>query len=278
MSNILKAKNSGATCAGSAQPIIMGVLNVTTDSFSDGGKFFDESAAIRHAAKMLEEGADIIDVGAESTRPGARLLSAEEELAVLLPRLKALKKEFPKAVFSVDTYKPEVALAAADLGAEILNDVVSKTSGETFPMARVARRTGAKLVITHNSRESAVDGADFAAACARETASKVRLAQAEGVDIKKIIIDPGFGFGKTPEQNFGLVKNLSEFGKIGCPVLLGVSRKSALGLVAGGDFCDRDVATCAVSALVAFMRTADIIRVHDVKANLIAVRTALKLL
>lgn len=259
------------------RPLIMGILNITPDSFSDGGKYFSAESALAHARKMVADGADIIDIGAESTRPNAERVSAEDELARLMPAIRAVRSLFPNIPISADTYKPQVARAAIVAGADIINDVVSDES-EGFAMARVAAELGCGLVITHNSRAEAGSGGFFESLCSR-LGEKIAAAVAAGVHRENIIADAGVGFGKTADENVETVARLGELrARIGCPILLGVSRKSMFSKIVGDDFADRDDATAAITAISVFEKSADILRVHDVEKNVNALRTARALL
>ena len=251
----------------------MGILNVSDDSFSDGGKYSEVAAAVSRAKLMAEEGADIIDVGAESTRPGALRLSADGEIARLIPHLKALRAEMAGIPISVDTYKPEVALLAVDLGADIINDVYAETAGGKYPMASVAAEKNCPLIITHNCRGKRIEG-DFFSFFKREISNLMEMALDAGVKKEQIVLDPGFGFGKTCAQNFEIVRRLGELREFGCPVLLGVSRKSSLAETVGPDISARDDATAIISAFATLAKFADILRVHDVRKNLNAVKIA----
>lgn len=258
-------------------PLVMGVLNVSRDSFSDGGKYTDDASAVAHAAKMLGEGADIIDIGAESTRPDAVPLSAEDELALLLPRLRAVRAAFADVPISVDTYKGEVARVALENGADIVNDVLVVSENGRCGTAAAAAQFGCPIVITHNCRGES-GGGDFFASLLRGLGEKIAVAEAESVPRENIIVDPGFGFGKTVGQNFEIVARLGELRSLGCPILLGVSRKSSLGAVVGGDMALRDDSTAAVSALATFAKSVDILRVHNVAKNVAAIKTASEIL
>ena len=259
------------------RPLIMGILNITPDSFSDGGKYFSAESALAHARKMVADGADIIDIGAESTRPNAERVSAEDELARLVPAIRAVRSLFPNIPISADTYKPQVARAAIEAGADIINDVVSDESGG-FAMAKVAAKLGCGLVITHNSRAEAGSGGFFESLCSR-LGEKIAAAVAAGVLRENIIADAGVGFGKTADENVETVARLGELrARIGCPILLGVSRKSMFSKIVGDDFADRDDATAAITAISVFEKSADILRVHDVEKNVNALRTARALL
>lgn len=254
-------------------PVIMGILNVTPDSFSDGGKYASIDSALKKAGEMVDSGAEIIDIGAESTRPGAELVSEAEELARLIPAVEAVRAKFPDVALSADTYKPAVAAAAVGAGADIINDVVSDISGG-YKMAKVAAKLNCGLVITHNNRGVEIK-ADFFEKFLDNMRKKIDAALAAGVEAENIILDPGIGFGKTFSQNVELIARLKGLKKIGFPVLLGVSRKSMFSQIVGDDFSDRDDATAAVGAIAALNNFADILRVHDVKKTLNAVKTAL---
>ena len=256
--------------------MLMGVLNVSRDSFSDGGKYLDDSAAVGQALRMVSEGAAIVDIGAESTRPDCKPLPADEELRLLLPKLAAVRNALPDVAISVDTYKPEVARAALENGADIINDVLVRVVDGRCPMAALAAEFDCPIVATHNSRGAEFSG-DFFGAFVRGVADMVAAVEREGAE--KIIIDPGFGFGKTAEQNFEIAARLGELrARIGCPILLGVSRKSMFSKIVGDDFADRDDATAAITAISVFEKSADILRVHDVEKNVNALRTARALL
>lgn len=256
---------------------IFGILNVTPDSFSDGGKFYEPDAALRRAGELVEEGADIIDVGGESTRPGSRPVAPEEEIRRVIPVIKGIKKRFSVPV-SIDTYKSSVAEAAADAGAGIINDITGLTfDGEK--MARIVSRKKLKVIIMHmlgmpdNMQKNPVYGdvikeisaflkkqADFAVSC--------------GVDGKNIILDPGIGksFGKTVEHNLLIIKHLAEFKKYGMPVLSGPSRKSFIGALLDKDPSGRLEGTIA-ACIASVQNGADYLRVHDVGS----VKKALKI-
>ncbi len=251
-----------------ARCLIMGILNLTPDSFSDGGMFLDR--AVERVGEMISEGADIIDVGAESTRPGAEKISEEEEWGRLSKPLELLRREFPEIPISVDTYKPRVACAAVNLGADMINDVVS--SPEMF---EVAAELQAPLVITHNSRERAnfpEKFGNFGEFFMSEMELKISGALEAGVREENIILDPGIGFGKSAEMNFELLRNLGRY--FGKPLLLGVSRKSCLRALVGEKVEDLDDATAAVSSIAAFGGNVQILRVHNVAKNVLAVKVA----
>lgn len=254
-------------------PVVMGILNVTPDSLSDGGKYASIDSALKKAGEMVDSGAEIIDIGAESTRPGAELVSEAEELARLIPAVEAVRAKFPDVALSADTYKPAVAAAAVGAGADIINDVVSDISGG-YKMAKVAAKLNCGIVITHNNRGAEIK-ADFFEKFLDNMRKKLDAALAAGVEAENIILDPGIGFGKTFSQNVELIARLKGLKKFGFPVLLGVSRKSMFSQIVGDDFSDRDDATAAVGAIAALNNFADILRVHDVKKTLNAAKTAL---
>ena len=255
----------------SRRTYIMGVLNVTPDSFSDGGRYLDPAAAVEHALAMIADGADIIDVGGESTRPkgvygqGAALVSADEELRRVLPVIEELasKTDIP---ISIDTYKSEVAEAALKTGARIINDV----SGMNFDpqIANVAAKYDASLVLMHmlGTPASMQQNPQYTNVVAEvKEFLQSRVAIARQVGVKDIIVDPGLGFGKTLDHNLALIRHLREFKELGCPILIGPSRKGFIGALLDAQVDDRMYGTtAAVAACIA--NGADIVRVHDVKA------------
>ncbi|WP_336136884.1 dihydropteroate synthase [Natronomonas amylolytica] len=252
---------------------VMGILNVTPDSFHDGGRYDSLEDAVARAEAMIEDGADIIDVGGESTRPGADPVPVEEERDRVVPVVEALADA--DALVSVDTRKAAVGRAALDAGADILNDV----SGLEDPEMRlVAADYDAPVVVMH-SIETPVDPSadveydDVVDDTIDALTERVLLAEKAGLDRSQIIVDPGLGFGKTPAESFELLGRVDEFRALGCPILVGHSRKSMFGLVDGGDPDERLASTVAGSAIAA-ERGADIVRVHDVAENVAAVRAA----
>lgn len=259
---------------------IMGILNLTPDSFSGDGLFGSpdpRSAALLQAQRFLESGADILDLGGESTRPGAEIINAQEERERVIPVLQALAREFPQAVLSVDTYKAEVAEAALEAGAHLLNDVWGLRADPR--MAQVAARAQAPIVLMHNrSRpnnariEAALGGryvgmeyANLLEDVKKELLEAVRLAEEAGIPRAHLLLDPGLGFGKTVEQNLRLLNQLPEICALGFPVLLGPSRKSFIGYTLNLPPHQRVEGTAAAVA-IGIARGADLIRVHDVEA------------
>lgn len=251
---------------------VMGVLNVTPDSFSDGGRWLDPAAAIAHGQEMIADGAAIIDVGGESTRPGAQPVPLEEELKRVIPVVEALADVAP---VSIDTRKPEVARAAVSAGAKVINDV----SAELWP---IAAETGAGWVAMHMPADPSVmqSHADYDDVVAEVRDYLVaRAEKARGAGVEKVWIDPGIGFGKTARHNLLLLRNLDELVETGWPVLVGTSRKSFLGLLAAsrGDepapATDRLEGSVATSAW-AILHGVDVVRVHDVKPAVMAARLA----
>ena len=243
-------------------PVLMGILNVTPDSFSDGGRHFDPGSAVARAKGMVAEGAAIVDIGGESTRPGHAPVSAEEELWRVKPVLEALAADFDVAV-SIDTGKAAVAREAARLGASVINDVwgLQRDPG----MADAVADTGSALVIMHN-RERADGTIDILDDVERFFERSLNLAAGAGVPFGRILLDPGVGFGKTPEQNHSCIWNLDRFRRFGAPVLVGLSRKSFLGRITGAEVDNRLPGTLAADT-IALMRGASVLRVHDVAEN-----------
>lgn len=247
------------------RPRIMGIVNVTPDSFSDGGRHSSASAALAHAEQLLREGADILDVGGESTRPGAPVVSLEEELARVLPVVRgALAWGVP---ISVDTYKAEVMQAALDEGADIVNDVWALRQNGALAVVAQHPRCGVCLMHMHRDPQTMQvapmqgDVIEPVKAFLRERAQAVRDA---GVADSRIVLDPGIGFGKTVEQNFELLSRQSALLDLGWPVLAGWSRKSSLGSVTGQSVAADRVAASVAAAVLALERGARVLRVHDV--------------
>jgi dihydropteroate synthase len=260
--------------------LVMGVVNVTPDSFSDGGRWFDEAVAIRHGLALVTEGADIVDVGGESTRPGAARVSLEEELARVVPVIRALAAE--GVVVSVDTMRAEVAEAAVAAGAALVNDVSGGLADPAMP--RVVAATGVAYVVMHwrgHSHDMYGPAVyhDVVTEVGEELLKRVDSVMAEGVAAEQIVLDPGLGFAKNAEHNWAVLAGLQKLSRLGFPLLVGASRKRFLGrLLAGPDgaprpFSRSDDATLAVTALAA-QAGAWCVRVHDVQPNADAVRVA----
>lgn len=249
---------------------VMGILNVTPDSFSDGGLWVERDAALRQAGRMAEEGAAIIDIGGESTRPGHTPVSAEEEAARVLPVIEAVKRETGLPV-SIDSYKASVARAALEAGADMVNDIwgLRHDSGE---MAALIAETGAACCLMHN-RERA-EYADFMADMLSDLRETLAIADRAGIARSAIVLDPGIGFGKSYEQNLIAMNRLDELLTLGCPVLLAASRKSVIGLTLDLPADQRLEGTIATT-VAGVLRGAAFVRVHDVKENLRAARMAL---
>lgn len=249
---------------------VMGILNVTPDSFSDGGLWTERDAALRQAGRMAEEGAAIIDIGGESTRPGHTPVSAEDEAARVLPIVEAVKRETGLPV-SIDTYKAEVARAALEAGADMVNDIwgLRRDGGE---MAALIAGTGAACCLMHN-RERA-EYADFMADMLSDLRETLAIADRAVIARSSIVLDPGIGFGKTYEQNLIAMNRLDELLAFGCPVLLAASRKSVIGLTLDLPADERMEGTIATT-VAGVLRGAAFVRVHNVKENLRAARMAL---
>ena len=248
---------------------VMGILNVTDDSFSDGGKFADLSSARAHLTQLVNDGADIIDIGAESTRPGATPLSAKEEMQRLLPFLEELLPLCPVPI-SVDTYHPTVAQTALERGAHILNDVGGLAfNGETLGnMLRVAAKFNAPLIVTHGGDDIIDENTNVTEDVGDFFASARQMATAIGLAQENLLFDPGIGFsGKTTAQNLTIIKNLRQLKQIGddeMPLVIGASRKRFIGAVLDAPVDMRLFGTAAVCAAAA-MSDAEIVRVHDVR-------------
>lgn len=255
--------------------LIMGIMNLAPDSFSDGGQLDDEASALRRAELLLAEGADILDLGAESTRPGSVPVDASTELSRLRPIVKALRQRFPQAVLSVDTYKPEVARACVEGGADLINDVEGGRFGarpDESPMGSTCAALRCPLILMH--RRAQADYEDFWTEVLQGLRTSLRLAQAAGMPKEQLWTDPGFGFGKTPAQNLMLVRDLAKIAALGFPVLLGTSRKSTLGLVLDEPDPLRRGVGNEVTAAWGIAQGASMLRVHDVAALRPIVRMA----
>jgi dihydropteroate synthase len=249
----------------------MGVVNVTPDSFSDGGRHFDPVRALDHARRLMADGADIVDVGGESTRPGAAPVSEQEELDRVLPIIEQLVDD--GAIVSIDTMKPAVMRAAIDAGASMVNDV--RALQERGALSAAMRNDVAVCLMHMQGKPRTMQSAPVYDDVVREVGDFL-LARAEvcenaGIARDRIIVDPGFGFGKTVEHNLELLRNLREIVALGYPVLAGLSRKSTIGRLTGRDVDDR-MAGSVAAALAAVQRGASIVRVHDVRETVDALR------
>jgi dihydropteroate synthase len=261
----LQLPGGGALALGE-YTIIVGVLNVTPDSFSDGGLHISTERAVDRALEMEAEGADIIEVGGESTRPGSKRVSAEGELARIRPVLVGLSGKL-RAPIAVDTYKSDVAQAAVDLGAKLINDVSALRFDPLI--ADVAARTGALLILMHmrgdpSTMQQTEPSRDIFADIEQDFRVAISEADKRRVRREQMILDPGIGFGKTLEQNLAIINRLDRFAGFGMPLMIGTSRKSFIGRLTGREAGERVMGTAA-SVAAAIMRGAHIIRVHDVK-------------
>jgi len=260
----------------SQRTYIMGILNVTPDSFSDGGKYFGKERAVEQALRMRDEGADIIDIGGESTRPGAEKISVKEEISRVVPVIEALANKV-KIPISIDTYKSAVAGAAILSGASIINDI----SGLRFDpeMPHVAARNDVPLVIMHikgtpKNMQKNPSYKAFIPELMDYLREGIEIARNAGVADDKIIIDPGIGFGKTAEHNLEVIKRLNEFAGFEKPVLLGPSRKSFIGKILGNLPVTERIEGTAAAVAIGIFNGANIIRVHDIKAMVRVARIA----
>lgn len=260
--------------------LLMGVLNVTPDSFSDGGLFFDKEKAISHGLRLVEEGADIIDIGGESTKPGSKPLELDEELRRVIPVIKSVSAEVDVPI-SIDTYKSTVAQKAIEAGAEMINDI----SGLNFDpsLAKVASKEDIPLVLMHirgtpETMQKNVHYDSLFSEILQYLKDSIQRAESAGLDPRQIIIDPGIGFGKTVEDNLLIIKNLHEFRILGKPILLGTSRKNFIGKILNAEVGERLEGTLS-SITVGVLNGANIIRCHDAlqAKRAIAVADAIRL-
>lgn len=248
-----------------SSPKIMGIVNVTPDSFSDGGKYYSSAQAIEHGLQLAEEGADILDIGGESTRPGAEEVSVHSELERVIPVIEALSAR--GLVVSVDTSKPEVMTAAAQVGAQIINDVYALRRDGAL---EAAEKSGCGVCLMHMQGEPRTMQknpvyTDLLSEVKSFLAERARALTDLGVSAEKIVLDPGFGFGKTVSQNFELLAKTEDFLSLGYPLLYGMSRKSSLGAVTGITKAEERLISSVTAHLLAVERGASIVRVHDVK-------------
>lgn len=258
----------------STRGMVMGIVNVTPDSFSDGGRFLDSGRAVEHALKLVAEGADILDIGGESTRPGAEPVEEAEELRRVLPVIRAVRSA-TSTLISIDTMKAAVARAALDAGADIINDVTGLRGDSAMP--RVAASCDAGLVIMHmigtpRTMQQQPEYADVVHEVQDYFHDRLRSLERDGIDPARIVLDPGFGFGKTLDHNVALMRALPELSVGGRPLLVGVSRKSMIArLIESDELDDRDWPTVALTAHARGLG-ARLVRVHDVKPNVHAMR------
>ena len=249
-----------------AHTYIMGILNVTPDSFSDGGRWNDRDKALKHVEDMIAEGMDVVDVGGESTRPGYTMLSDEEEIRRVVPVIEEIKSNFDIPV-SLDTYKSAVAKAGIAAGADLINDIWGlKYDGD---MAGVIAESGLPCCLMHNRKEP--DYQNFMRDVASDLEETVRIAREAGISDEKILLDPGVGFGKTYENNLEIINHLEELHKLGFPLLLGTSRKSVIGLTLDLP-ADQRVEGTLVTTVMGVLKGCSFVRVHDVKENARAVK------
>jgi len=254
------------------RPHVMGIVNVTPDSFSDGGKFSSTDLAVEHALKLIAEGADILDIGGESTRPGAAVVSLDEELKRVIPVIEALSRTCNVPI-SIDTYKPEVMRQAIAAGADIVNDV--RALQEPNALEIIAQSNVGVCLMhmqgTPQTMQLEPHYVDVVSEVKQFLVDRMNAALAYGIVESRILLDPGFGFGKTRTHNIALIQHLDELNVIGLPLLVGLSRKSVLGSITGADEGQRLYASIAASVISA-MKGAKILRVHDVKATVDALK------
>ena len=259
---------------------VCGILNVTPDSFSDGGKFNQMDKALKHVEEMLAEGMDIVDIGGESTRPGYKLLSDEEEIERVVPVIEAVKKNFDVPI-SLDTYKAKVAQAGIEAGADLINDIWGlryekewnrKTDDSCYSqMAEVIAKAGIPCCLMHNRKEP--DYIDYMQDVKDDLLETIAVAKRAGIAEDKIILDPGVGFGKTYENNLEIINSLEQLKKLGYPVLLGTSRKSVIGLTLDLPASERVEGTL-VTTVFGVLKGCAFVRVHDIKENVRAIKMA----
>lgn len=254
------------------RPQVMGIVNVTPDSFSDGGKYCSTASAVEHGLQLIAEGADILDIGGESTRPGAQPVSMDEELRRVIPVVEALSA-VSSVPLSIDTYKPEVMRAAILAGADIVNDICALREDGAL---EVVASSNAGVCLMHmqgvpQTMQINPTYHDVVAEVKQFLTDRVDACLAGGILKERILLDPGFGFGKTTAHNIALIQHLDRLAELGFPLLVGLSRKSVLGKIAGGDELQRLHAGLAAS-VVSVMKGAKIVRVHDVKATVDALK------
>ena len=257
-----------------SRPHVMGIVNVTPDSFSDGGKYESTEKAVEHALQLVAEGADILDIGGESTRPGATPVSLEDELSRVVPVVEALSK-VAGVPLSIDTYKPEVMRAAVAAGADIINDIRALQEPGAL---QIAAQSNAGICLMHmqglpQNMQDNPQYDDVVTEVHAFLADRLAAVRAAGIEDERVVLDPGFGFGKRTVHNVALLRELQAIAGLGRPLLVGLSRKSVLGQMTGGDVYVRLHASIAAS-VISVMKGARIVRVHDVKATADALKVA----
>ena len=268
MFDLTRALDCGGRALVLDRPRIAGIVNVTPDSFSDGGKFLDPATAVAHGLKLVEDGADLLDVGGESTRPGAQEVSAQDEIARVVPIIAALAEQISVPI-AIDTSKPEVMRAAIAAGAGLINDVYALRRNGALDAAAELKVPVCLMHMQGEPRTMQQDPHydDVISDVRRFLAERIFACQMSGIDKKRIVVDPGFGFGKTLKHNLTLLRGLDQFAALGVPLLVGLSRKAMIGVLTGReDHADRAVGSAA-AALIAVQRGAMIVRVHDVAAT-----------
>lgn len=259
------------------RPLVMGIVNVTPDSFSDGGQFLQADHAVGHALKLIEEGADLIDIGGESSRPGAESVPIEDELQRVVPVVEQLRSQTETPI-SVDTYKSEVAHAALEAGADIINDISALRMDPE--MVRVIAQSGAPIILMHMlGTPATMQQSPHYTNCVEEISAffvqRIAFAVQHGIARERIIVDPGIGFGKRFEDNLDLLRALHRFTQFGLPLLVGASRKSFISRVTGAQTSPTErLGGSIAAAVVARQRGANILRVHDVAATIEAIKVA----
>jgi dihydropteroate synthase len=257
------------------RPLVMGILNVTPDSFSDGGRYLDSNAAIERAEEIIEQGADIIDIGGESSRPGAEPVPPEQELERVLPVIAAIRRHSDIPI-SIDTVKSIVARQAIQAGADIINDISAFRYDSQ--MADIAAESGAPVILMHmlGTPQTMQVNPQYDD-CIKEIreffAERIEYSRKYGIPKEQIILDPGIGFGKRLKDNLSIISNLSSYREVGCPIMIGTSRKSFIGLITGqSNPPECRLGGSIASALLAVMNGADIIRVHDIFETVEAIK------
>src|SRR5215216_4343295 len=270
MGRTARNTDRAGTLTGGPGPFIVGILNVTPDSFSDGGDFLDPEAAAEHAATMLDEGADVLDVGGESTRPGSDPVSQEEEIRRVVPVLERILSVRPEAVISVDTYRAGTATAALEVGASLVNDVTALRDDPR--MVYVIEEAACPVILMHMQGEpKTMQKEPHYQDVVREVrdflAQRAEYAAAAGIRPENIIVDPGIGFGKNLEHNLALLRNLDAIVNLGFPVLVGASRKRFIGSITGVQEAKERIFGTVATTVLAYEKGATLFRVHDVRAN-----------